>query len=158
MSNKYFLKKGDRISIGKYEEYEYEGILKQITPYFISIQSLSPLRCVISRVVPKTYRKDIRLAFKTDGKYHATQSGVNTALDLLMIISHEENFLLRDQFRLKNMLEEYHQMELELDRELFYELDELRESLKKKYFPDLKQIKFDNALMCKLQKYVHKNS
>lgn len=167
MSKKHYLKKGDVISI--VADDEYVGEITLLTPYRISVQSVSPLGSVISKKIPEKYRDDICFATSVDNVYYATECGVNTALDLLMRVGNEEGILLEDPFRLKDMIKEYRQKESELsltkdtirskgNRDLFYELDGFLVDLKDKYFPDIKEIEFEAALMDKLQEYVEKNT
>ena len=167
MSKKHYLKRGDHVSI--IADDEYNGEITLLTPYCISVQSMSPIGCVINKKIPEKYRDAVCFASRIDDVYCATECGVNTALDLLMRIGTEEGLLLEDPFRLKDMVEEYRNKELELtlskdtirskgNRDLFYELDGFLVDLKDKYFPDIKEIDFDAALIDKLQEYVEKNT
>ncbi len=167
MSKKHYLKKGDIISI--VADDEYVGEITLISPYCISVRSMSPLGSVISKKIPERYQDDICFATRIDGVLCATECGINTTLDLLMRVGKEEGILLEDPFRLKDMIKEYRQKESELsltkdtirskgNRDLFYELDGFLVDLKDKYFPDIKEIEFEAALMDKLQEYVEKNT
>src|SRR5574344_1015560 len=144
------LKKGDFIGI--VAEREYNGEIVFLTPYHIYVQLKSPVGSIISQWIPETYRDKVRFAVKIENEYVATDTGVFTALDLLMRIGKEEDTLLDQPLYLQDMIDEYRKKEAELrissktingkeERQLIKERDEFLEDLKMKYFPDLNEIR-----------------
>ena len=157
------LKKGDFIGI--VAESEYNGEIVFLTPYHISVQLKSPVGSIISKWIPETYRNKVRFAVKIENEYVATETGVYTALDLLMRIGKEEDTLLDQPLYLQDMIDEYRKKEAELrissktingkeERPLIKERDEYLEYLKTKYFPDLNEIIFGEELIGKLEQYL----
>ena len=157
------LRKGDLVGI--VPESEYNGEIVFLTPFHISVQIKSPIGSIISKRIPEKYRDKVCFAVKIEGEYVATETGVNTALDLLMRIGKEEDVLIDQPLYLQDMIDEYRKKEAELnltsktiygieDRPLIKERDEFLERLKEKYFPDLKEIVFGEELIGKLEQYL----
>lgn len=157
------LRKGDLVGI--VAESEYNGEIVFLTPYHISVQIKSPIGSIISKRIPEKYRDKVCFSVTIEGEYVATETGVNTALDLLMRIGKEEDVLLDQPLYVQDMIDEYRQKEAELDlssksiygkeyRSLIKERDEFLEELKEKYFPDLKEVVFGEELMGKLEQYL----
>lgn len=157
------LRKGDLVGI--VAESEYNGEIVFLTPFHISVQIKSPIGSIISKRIPEKYRDKVCFAVKIEGEYVATETGVNTALDLLMRIGKEEDVLIDQPLYLQDMIDEYRKKEAELnltsktiygkeDRSLINERDEFLERLKEKYFPDLKEIVFGEELIGKLEQYL----
>lgn len=157
------LKKGNFIGI--VAENEYNGEIVFLSPYQISVQLKSPVGSIISKWIPETYRDKVRFAVKIENEYVATETGVYTALDLLMRIGKEEDTLLNQPLYLQDMIDEYRKKEAEFrissktingkeEHQLIKERDEYLGNLKMKYFPDLNEIRFGEELIGKLEQYL----
>lgn len=157
------IKKGD--IVGVIDDGEYNGEIISLSPFHISIQLKSPVGSIISKEVPEEYRDKVCFAVEIEGEYVATETGIITALGLLMQIGKEEDVLIDQPLYLQDMIDEYRNKEAELnlttktihekeDRSLIKERDEFLKELKEKYFPNLKEIVFGEELIGILEQYL----
>lgn len=102
---KNLLKKGSILGI--IAHYEHQGQIVELTPNRISVQLDTPITLIFSREIPDKNKGKVAYAVEIDGDYYATESGVETAMDLMMGLSEEEEILLDQPYRLADVIKEY---------------------------------------------------
>ena len=147
---KNLLKKGS--ILGTTAHYEHQGQIVELTPDRISVQLDSPITLIFNREIPDKYKGKAAYAVEIDGDYYATESGFETAMDLMIGLSEEEEILLDQPYRLADVIKEYRERVIE-ETSLF-EKTKLLTDIQEKYFPELRETLITEDMIDEFYKYL----
>ena len=147
---KNILKKGS--ILGTTAHYEHQGQIVELTPDRISVQLDSPITLIFNREIPDKYKGKAAYAVEIDGDYYATESGFETAMDLMIGLSEEEEILLDQPYRLADVIKEYRERVNE-ETSLFEKTKVLTE-IQEKYFPELRETLITEDMIDEFYKYL----
>ena len=150
MDNKLLLKKGS--ILGTTAHYEHQGQIVELTPDSISVQLDSPITLIFSREIPDRYKGKAIYAVETDGEYIATEAGRNTAMDLLIGLSGEEEILLDQPCRLADVIKEYRERVNE--KTSLFEKTKILIEIQEKHFPELKETVITEEMIDEFYRYL----
>ena len=146
----YLLKKGS--ILGTTAHYEHQGQIVELTPDSISVQLDSPITLIFNREIPDKYKGKATYAVEIDGDYYATESGFETAIDLMIGLSEEEEILLDRPYRLADVIKEYRDRVNEGTS--LFEKTKILIEIQEKNFPELKETILTEKLIDELYKYL----
>ena len=159
------VRQGDRI--GLIAGCEIWGTITHLSDHVIALQIDSLLGSETMREVPAKYSDRMSFCMENEGKCVTTKLGLNTAIDMLMILRDEEETLLKDPLVLNEMVTEYNAMKKELHEQIhaiedkkeriqfaYNERHRIDAVIQEKYYPDLKEIVLDSELIGKLEDYL----
>lgn len=152
MVNKLLLRKGSILATAAH--YEHQGQIVELSPDRISVQLDSPLTLIFSRDVPDEYKSEIAYAVEIDGEYFASELGRNTAMDLMIGLSTEEEILLDQPYRLADVIKEYR--EKINDETSVSDNSRFLAEIQAKHFPELKETVFTDKLIDDFYSYLTK--
>lgn len=147
---KNLLKKGS--TLGIIAHYEHQGQIVELTPNRISVQLDSPITLIFSREIPDKYKGKAAYAVEIDSDYYATESGFETAMDLMMGLSEEEEILLDQPYRLADVIKEYR--EKVNDETSLYDKTNILTEIQKKHFPELRETVITEEMINEFYKYL----
>ena len=149
MDNKLLLKKGS--VLGTTAHYEHLGQIVELSPDCISVQLDSPITLIFSREIP-TESKSNAYAVEIEGEYYATQEGFDTALDLMLGLSTEEETMLDQPDRLADVIKEFRER-INEDTSVS-DKNRILVEIQTKHFPELKETVFTARLIDEFYTYL----
>ena len=141
-----------KVKEGSILHYELRGQIVELTPDFLSVQLGSPITLTAGREVPDRFKEEVIFASEFDGEYYATEVGVNTAKDLLLMLNAEEEILLEDSHRLADVVKEYRE---KVTRETsLFEKSKILIEIQEKHFPELKETVITEEMIDEFYRYL----
>jgi len=144
------LKKGS--ILGTTAHYEHQGQIVELTPDRILVKLDSPITLIFSREIPDKYKGKAAYAVEIDGEYIATEAGRETAMDLLIGLSEEEEILLDQPYRLADVIKEYREKVNEGTS--LFEKTKILTEIQEKHFPELKETVITEDMIDEFYKYL----